>query len=160
MEYKLNTEVSKELQVVGLDKVNVNLKDIEAAITLNGRSLSSIPDEKLSAYVYNLAQYQLYIQLHYNIRNVEYTRAKVAFERALNKAIAGIEGKQTIKEKTAKAMEDINLLRLEENMLEAETKLLIFHKIPETFTEVANALKKELGLRVNNAESGNFRRRP
>ena len=147
MDELLNSEFTKELKAVGLDKININLKDIEDITSLDGKNLSNITNQRLTAYVFSITQYQLYIQLHHNIRNVEYSRAKVAFEQALNKALVGIGGKNPVKEKTAVAMEDPELQRLQKEMLAAEARSTLFNKVPEAFTEVANSLKKELNLR-------------
>lgn len=141
------SKILNELQLTGLHTLDQDIEEISSINSLRGRDLSSLSDTKLSYYTFIAVQYQMYLQLHYNVRRIEYLQAKRAYEFALNKALASIPGKQTVKEKIGEAMKDPDLVKLESELADAENKYHLLDKMPEALLEIANSLKKELSLR-------------
>jgi uncharacterized membrane protein len=141
-------DILEELRITGLSSINKDLAGIESILALRGQDLSVLTEKKLSEYIYTATQYQLYLQFHYNVRYVEYLKAKRKFDVALNRELVKMTSKQTVKEKIAEAMQQEDLAILESNVASLEAKYNLLNKIPESFSELANALKKDLSLRA------------
>ena len=147
MEDQYKEDILNELNITGLSSIDKDLEGMNRVLKLKGKDLTSLTDRKLSECQFITTQHQIYLQLCYNVRYVEYLKAKRKYELALNKEVSKIEGKQTIKEKTAQVMEKKYLIELEEELSKCESRYTLLNKMPEAFVELANAIKKEMSIR-------------
>jgi hypothetical protein len=152
----IKKDLVEELSKAKLLDYTPDMKGIEAILQLKGRDLSTLSEDKLSECVFVITQYQLYLQLHHNIRNIEYLNLENQFDRALNSALLKVADKKlTVKEKMAVAMEgNTELQELEDNAFRAKSKYLLFNKIPDSLIEWGNAIKKELSIRASKKDIG------
>jgi hypothetical protein len=140
--------VLETVELTRLSSVVTYSEEVDRILSLSGRELTNLTDSKLSQYLFTLTNHITYVQLHYNIRNMWHLRAKGKYELELNKALAEMaSSKLTVKEKTAKAMENPKLTELYEDWKSKEAQYTMLHKIPESLLEVANSIKKEMTIR-------------
>jgi hypothetical protein len=153
---EIKQEIATELKKVRLLDYAPDMKGVEEILQLKGRNLSTLSETKLSEYVFTITQYQLYLQLHHNIRNIEYLTAEGEYERAVDKALIGLpDKKQTVKEKIATAIEtNPHIKELLVKMEKARNRHILFNKIPDAFIEWGNAIKKELSIRTSKKDVG------
>ena len=147
-----NDDLTKSLEEVGLDLVVPNNEALREALTLDGSMLSSLTNQKISSMIFTLSRFQLYLQVHSNVRTLNHKKAKREFEKELNSTLIQLKCPKsyTVKEKVAQAfIENPNLTDMEEKVVNAEGHEILFHKTPESILEIINALKKELSTRGN-----------
>lgn len=136
-----------------LDQIQIKGDILSTALSYDGETITNLTDSKLSATLYDLSKYQVYLQLHANIRTTTLISAKRAYNNELRKTMVSLSdmklpSKMTVKEKEAKAMEENpRLQELELKLEEAEKQEALFRKVPEQTLELVNALKKELSRR-------------
>lgn len=147
-----NTDLVTELNNIGfIDCLDKDTDSLKLVLSLRGKDLSSISDKKLSEHLLNLTRYHAYLTVHYNFRNIEYVTSKRKYDMELNKKIISVEGKGlTVKEKTSIAMEDPEVMVFYNDFVAKERLFLLLKNLPESLTELANAIKKEMSVRQIN----------
>jgi hypothetical protein len=149
LDIKIKAKIESSLADTKIDQISPD-ETIEEAIAVQGYQLSTLSDSKLSEYIYTLAQYVSFLQVQCNVREVATNEAKRNYEFAVAKAVTKIEGK-TIKERMTQALiESEALQKLEQEYRIAEADLTIFKRVPESISDIGNAFKKELAIRLNN----------
>lgn len=150
MDSKTKDKIEKSLEVSKLSSIHPDEDELSATLALKSSDLASLTDQDLSRSIFTLAQYQVWLQTYCNIKHIVYLDAKRVFEIALTRASKNLDGK-TLKEKSQKALEaDSALQSLERDLKAKEHDYFLFDKIPETISDLANALKKELSIRTPN----------
>lgn len=150
-EQVMSNSLEKALSDTFLDQIQINRSILETALRYDGEQITNLTDKSLSATLYDLSRYQIYLQLHANIRLTTLISAKRAYQNELRRTVirmSEMKEKMTVKEKEARAIEDNPILRqLEEEFEEAEKQEALFRRVPEQTIELVNALKKELSRR-------------
>jgi hypothetical protein len=156
MDKEILAKLSQSLAETKLDKVNPDKDVIEKVLTIQSHQLSSLSDSELSQNIYTLSQYLIFLTVQYNARNIKYLESKRTFEFALARDVSKRDEK-TIKEKEAMArLNSEELQKLEKDLRLKEADYLLFDKIPESISELVNAFKKELGLRMPRNNRGPY----
>jgi hypothetical protein len=143
--------MSDPLEETFLNKIAIDGDVLARALSYDGEAITNLTDTQLSSTLYDLSKYQIYLQLHANIRTANYAAAKRAFESELGKVLISLKAssKATSKEKIALAIQhNERLQQLEENVATTEMEEILFRKVPEQAVELVNALKKELSRRM------------
>jgi hypothetical protein len=146
--------LEKSISDTKIDKVSPNKELLDIVLSMQGDRIGNLTDSELTNYMFVLAQYQFFLQSQVNYKLIRYLESKREYEFALAKECSKIEAK-TIKEKEAKALSSSEYLQtLEKSMRIKNADHIMFDKIPENLSEMANALKKELSLRTPNTSGG------
>lgn len=139
--------LEKSIVDTKIDLIQPDKELLEVVLSLQGNNINALSEQQLSSYIFVLSQYQHFLQVQANYKDIRYSNAKRDYEFSLAKAVSAIEGK-TVKGKELKALiSSENLQYLEKQLRLREADSMLFSKVPETLSEMANALKKELGLR-------------
>lgn len=149
-----NEQLTQCLADTFLDQIQLDGNVLSEALSLDGEAITTLPDRQLSAMVYNLSRYQVYIQLHANVRTANLLTAKRIYESELNVALVSLKApaKATVKEKLALAFDqNPKLKNLDESVAIAEREEALFKKVPEQTVHLVNSLKKEMGRREGNS---------
>lgn len=155
MDKEILDTLNKSLADTKIDKISPNQELLDVVLSLQGNKLAALTEPELTNYIFVLSQYQLFLQTQSNYRHIRYMEAKREFEFSLAREVSKLEGK-TIKEKEAKALSDnLELQLLEKAMRVRQADHILFDKVPENLSEMANALKKELSLRSTTLNPGN-----
>lgn len=147
----MSESLSQSLNDTFLDQIQINGSVLSTVLSYDGETITNLTDKQLSSTLFDLSRYQVYLQLHANIRVTTLISAKRAYANELRRTLINmseIKGKLTVKEKEARAMDqNPKLQELEEALEEAEKQEALFRKVPEQTLEIVNALKKELSRR-------------
>jgi len=147
-EDKVEDSLSRSLTETYLDQISVDSDILAEALRVDGEAMTNLTSKKLSAMSFNLARYQVFLQLHANVRVANHLKAKRDFKIELGKTLVGLKEKVTIAEKTAIALEqNKQLAALEKELAYAEREEALFKDIPRQSIELINSMKKELTRR-------------
>lgn len=147
MNNELLNKLAKSLSDTRIDKIKPNPDLIEKVLSIQGIDFPNIQDHELSQHLYTLSQYLVFLNLQCNARQIKFLEAKRKFEFEQAKLVATIEGK-TIKERESTAILNNEVLQtLEKDMRQKEYDFILFNKVPDSVTEIVNAIKKELSVR-------------
>lgn len=142
--------VTKSLNVTKIDLISPEEDVLQRALGLQSNQIQTLQESEIVGYIYVLAKYQTFLQVQSNVRNIRYLDAKRRFELRLAKEMSTVEGK-TVKERTSTVLlNSLELQELEKEMRIKEADYIILEKIPDTVSEMTNALKKELATRNPN----------
>ena len=140
--------LQKSISDTMITSICPNKDQLAEALSLQSDELSALTERELSKYIYTLSQYIVYLQVQCNSRHIKYLESKRRYELALAKGSISIEAK-TLKEKARIALSnDPELQKYEKILRITEADYMLFEKIPESVTELVNALKKELSIRI------------
>lgn len=153
MSLDLDKDISNKLTKSLVDTKIANIKPskdkLDEILRLPSDQISTIPDNKVTEYIYCLAQYQVFLHVQANSRKILFLESKRSFDAEVAREVSKIEGK-TIKERASYAINNNQQLQaLEKDMRIKEADYILFENIPESVSELANALKKELSIRFN-----------
>lgn len=122
---------------------------IEEILNFDFSDLDTLAIRDLEKFIGALSQYNVFYTRYVNIVTIYYIIAKEFYEKAVNQAAVGIDGK-TVKErivKAEKANEEIQYLKSE---VQRQEHRLAFHKnVPETIKEMIQTCKKVYDARRN-----------
>jgi len=125
---------------------------LEVVLAVQGDAIYALTDNQLTSYIFVLSQYQLFLQVQANVKYIKFIEAKRTFDLKMSREVSKNKEKATIKEKEANALSSSEELQgFEKAMVVRQADYLLFEKVPESVAEIANALKKELGLRAPQA---------
>ncbi len=148
MDKKIIDRLEQSLDKSKLLLIKPEEEAIDAVLAVSSNELSTMSDYDISKCIYTLAQYQVWLQVYCNMKHIKYLEAKRTFDIALSKVTASLSAK-TLKEKNQQAIENNKQLQeLEKDLKIKEHDYLLFDKIPDSISELANALKKELSIRL------------
>lgn len=131
-----------------LDKISVDSSVLSEALSIDGEAMTNLTSQKLTAMSYNLSRYQVFLQLHANVRVANHLRAKRDFRIELGKTLVNLTSKGTVAEKTAIALEtNPRLAELDQLVSDTEREEVLFKDVPRQSIELINSIKKELSRR-------------
>ena len=142
--------IIEELSRTKLGDLSVDIEALDVVFSLKGKDLSTLLPTKISEHIYTIATYVAYLQMEYNVQQVQYITAKNKYETSLDEAMATsqLDKKITAKERQALVLKDNPHLReLREEMHSAQRTSMMLNHLPDRLLEIANSLKKELALR-------------
>lgn len=119
---------------------------LEWALKIDPESVVLFSGQELTKAMYSLTQYAAFLQAQLNIREATFLYEKRKFGREIALAISKYKG--TVQEREAKALDEVDELKmLEDRMIAAESQFIIFKKMPESILEKVNVIKKEMSRR-------------
>lgn len=150
MDKEVKDQLTQSLSETYIDRINPDKGELDRVLTLRSDHLASLADTEISRYIYTLSQYVVFLTVQLNARHIKFLEAKRSYEFSLAQVVTKTEAK-TIKEKVNTALSTNEDLQKKEKRLRVlESDFILFEKVPEAVTELANALKKELAVRQPN----------
>jgi hypothetical protein len=150
MDKDILESITKSLDSTKIDMISPEPDILNKVLTLQSTQIQVLTEYDITRYIYVLAQYQIFLQVQCNVRNIRYLDSKRRYEFQLARELSNFEGK-TVKERTSTALlNSPDLQDLEKEMKIKEADYLLFDKIPDAIAEMSNALKKELSIRLPN----------
>lgn len=148
MDLALKKILKQSLEGTGLEKITMPGELLLTwALTFNPESVVSMPSEDISKAIFVISRYVVFLQAQANLREASLYHEKENFNIAIAEKISKYPT-GTVAERQAKALNDHEDLRmLKDRVMSAKINYLMFQKIPDSFLEVINALKKELSRR-------------
>lgn len=156
MDKDIRENLTKSINSTLVDRIAPNTGLLETVLALQGDLISTLTDQQLTSYMYTLAQYQVFLHTQVNLKNIRFMESKREFEFALAKETVKSTAK-TVKEKEFNALiNNEHLQELEKKMRLREAEYVLYDKVPDSISEITNALKKELGLRAPNLKGNRY----
>jgi hypothetical protein len=146
---EISEQLSKSLIDTRIHLIQPTKNKLDEVLKLQSGNISTLNESRLTEYIYTLAQYSVFLNVQANTRKILFLESKRAYDAALNRAVSKVNGK-TIKERASSVLEsDEKLQQLEKDMRKKEADCILFENVPESVSEISNALKKELSFRFN-----------
>lgn len=144
-------KLAKSLEDTKIASIKPSKDKLDEILHLQADQISTIQDSKLTEYIYALAQYQVFLHVQSNSRKILFLESKRTFDAEVSRQVVRNTQGKTVKERLALALEnDPRLQELEKDMRIKEADQLLFDNVPESVSELSNALKKELSIRFTN----------
>jgi len=142
------TNLSDEKEFASLKSV-AKPSVIDSIWKLNAEDIESMHPSDMEKYMYALAQYAIFIQVHINQIRVGYNTCKRIYKSSLVEKALEIKSSGEVKSKTdtmsfweSIASIDPEIKEVELRMLDLENRLALYDNIPDQIIEKLNTLKK------------------
>lgn len=129
-----------------------NPEHLKQVLRMDPEHFVTMPSDELSKAMFTLVEYVAFLTAQANVREATWIYEKKEFGIAMALAIKDHQ-KGTVAEREAIALSEKEDLRImKQVMMKAHLDFIMFQKMPDSFVEKINAIKKELSRRGNGSE--------